>query len=130
MLLQILINLRQGLKIANEFSDFFINIDRAMTQSPIFNRLITNGSPISTSAYQCEFKELLQTAKQNYKILQTSSALRYLTKMFKNCSGIRSESLPYLPFRNHGFCIRGIYPTKKELILYVICVGLNKRSSP
>lgn len=52
--------LREGLKMANELCDFFINVDPSMERSLIFKRQILN----ATAGYQSELKQLLKAAKQ------------------------------------------------------------------
>uniref|UniRef100_A0A1A9UGE9 DDE-1 domain-containing protein n=1 Tax=Glossina austeni TaxID=7395 RepID=A0A1A9UGE9_GLOAU len=53
-------NLSEGLSMANELRDFFMNIDPFLERSLIFKREIAN----ATAAYQSKLKELLKTAKQ------------------------------------------------------------------
>lgn len=53
-------NLSEGLRMANELCDFFMNIDPSTERSLIFKRQIAS----ATAAYQSELKELLKTAKQ------------------------------------------------------------------
>jgi hypothetical protein len=53
-------NLSEGLRMTNEFCDFFMKIDPSMERSLIFKRQIAN----ATAEYQSELKELLKTAKQ------------------------------------------------------------------
>uniref|UniRef100_A0A1A9VG67 DDE-1 domain-containing protein n=1 Tax=Glossina austeni TaxID=7395 RepID=A0A1A9VG67_GLOAU len=53
-------SLSEGLRMANEFCDFFVNIDPSMERSLGFKRQIAN----ATAAYQYELKELSKTAKQ------------------------------------------------------------------
>uniref|UniRef100_A0A1B0AAH7 Uncharacterized protein n=1 Tax=Glossina pallidipes TaxID=7398 RepID=A0A1B0AAH7_GLOPL len=53
-------SLSEGLRMANELCDFFMNIDPSMERSLIFKRKIAN----ATAAYQYELKELLKTANQ------------------------------------------------------------------
>ncbi|GBP80084.1 Tigger transposable element-derived protein 1 [Eumeta japonica] len=53
-------NLSEGLRMANELCDFFMNIDPSMERSLIFKRQIAN----ATTVYQSELKELLKTVKQ------------------------------------------------------------------
>lgn len=53
-------NLSEGLRMANELCDFFVNIDPSMERSLNFKRQIAN----ATAEYQSELSELLKTAKQ------------------------------------------------------------------
>lgn len=53
-------NLGEGLRMANELCDFFMQIDQSMERSLIFKRQILN----ATAEYQSEFKDLLKAAKQ------------------------------------------------------------------
>ncbi|KAL9927345.1 tigger transposable element-derived protein 1-like [Glossina fuscipes fuscipes] len=63
-------SLSEGLRMANELCDFFMNIDPSMERNLTFKRQIAN----ATAVYQSELKELLKTAKQE-KITKSTKPL-------------------------------------------------------
>lgn len=65
-------NLSEGLRLANEPCNFFMNIDQSMKKCLTFKRQIANAS----TPYQSELKEFFKTAKQKKKQYSSNHYLR------------------------------------------------------